>query len=52
MRTVEDKRTNFLDNLFVSKISIELTEISEIIDINKSIYNSIYDDISPANVIV
>ncbi len=49
MRTVEDKRTNFLDNLFVSKISIELTEISEIIDINKSIYNSIFDDISPAN---
>ena len=49
MRAVEDRRTNFLDDLFVSKISIDLTEISEIIDSNKSIYNSIYDDISPAN---
>lgn len=49
MRTIEDTRTNFLDDLFVNKISKELTEISKIIDSNKSIYNSIFNDISPLN---
>lgn len=49
MRTIEDTRTNFFSDLFVSKISIELKDISKIVDNNKSIYNSIYEDISPNN---